>query len=569
MIKNIIKWDIKRIFSSKKFTAAFILQFFMIVLIVPLFSIYLETLQSGKFFSTTPGMKEFIPIGMNRENELSKIIESYDQFELTILQAEGGMELLRKGVIAAYVFTESDFDEKRLKMESIKVQIYYNDSDKSYVAKSYLDSILDGFSDGLRGARVREYGLKSIPIEKKERSEFSQETKTPENKEEIPKETTAPENTAGPRETSPPEKEEMINIKKLKFSLNREYIVLLIMLLPLFMSGGLLTDSIVSEKEKKTGEMLLVLPTKRRNVALGKMLAIFMITSIQIVLWIFILYGIGKVDSLWTIFPLILAAFLVITVSLLISVYSQNYKESALLITVVYVIMFAFMFGTSILYVSRLRTLSLLSPLSMVIGLEEGTLTVGETLYGVLPALSVSLLSLALSLYLFNKDSFYFGPRPGILELIPDIFSKIGKNNFASFVLGFFSVFGAFVLELLAGFFLYYFFSLEMASIIFLGLIVFIEEYLKYLAMLSNEGKFAGVFTGLGFGVCESLLSGVVVFTMVLSPNVIFLRIIPIFVHMGASGVLGYFRYNKKTKTGFVIALVIHLIYNTAILVLA
>ncbi|RLF94787.1 hypothetical protein DRN45_02595, partial [Thermococci archaeon] len=94
MMKKIIKWELKRIFSSKKFTAAFILQFFLIVLIIPLFTIYLETLQSGKFFSTAPGMNEFIPIGINRRCKLSEIIEEYDQFSLTILEKNDGMKML-------------------------------------------------------------------------------------------------------------------------------------------------------------------------------------------------------------------------------------------------------------------------------------------------------------------------------------------------------------------------------------------------------------------------------------------------------------------------------------------
>ncbi|MCK4310752.1 MAG: ABC transporter permease, partial [Methanomicrobia archaeon] len=252
MIKKIIKWDLKRIFSSKKFTAAFILQFFLIILIVPLFTIYLETLQSGKFFSTTPGMKEFIPIGMSKRCELFEIMKEYDQFNLKILEKEKGMEMLQKGTIVAYILVDDDFDQKMLKMESINLLIYYNNSDKSYVAKSYLDSIVDGFSDGLRKARIREYDIYSIPIEKKDRKDFFAE---PEPAEE--KEVREEKKEAVPKETTTSVEDEMIDIKRLKFSLSSEYIILLIMLLPLFMSGGLLTDSVVSEKEKKTGEMLL------------------------------------------------------------------------------------------------------------------------------------------------------------------------------------------------------------------------------------------------------------------------------------------------------------------------
>jgi ABC-type Na+ efflux pump permease subunit len=564
MIRKIIKWDLKRIFSSKKFTAAFILQFFLIVLLVPIFTAYLETLQTGRFFSTTPGMKEFVPMGISEPCELSTILEEYDQFDLVIADEEAGMEMLQKGTIVAYILVDQRFDEKISTMENISVSVYYDSSDKSYVAKSYLDSIIRGFSDGVRKVRLREHEIDPITVEKKERREFrSDNTPNTEIEEEDTEEETETDST------EPPSRERVIDIQRLEFSLSSEYIILLIMLLPLFMSGGLLTDSVVSEKEKKTGEMLLVLPTHRRNIILGKMLAIFLTTVVEILLWIFILYGFGKLSSLYTIFPLALAAFLVINLSLLISVYSQSYKESALLVTVVYVIIFAAMFGTSILYVSEFKSLSLLSPLSMVIGLERGTLTGIDALYSIVPALSLSLIILALSLHLFRKDSFYFGPRPGILTLIPDIFSIVGKGTIASLVLGTLTVFGAMIVEILVGAIAYYFGGLTVGLVIFFIAVPIIEEYLKYLAMLPNNSKFSGVYVGLGFGICEAILPTIWLLSEMYSPGIILLRIVSIFIHVGSSGILGYYRYMKKTRRGIVIAIAVHLAYNTLMVVMA
>ncbi len=573
MIGKIIKWDLKRIFSSKKFTVAFILQFLLIVLIVPLFSLYLETLQSGKFFSTAPGMREFIPIGISQDCQLLENIEEHDQFDTIIVERERGMEMLHQGKIVAYIFVDPQFDEKLLVLETIDVRVYYGNTEKSYVANSYLDSIIDGFSDGLRTARVREHNIESVTVERRPREDFALERKDrgekEENREEEEKGGQGEQGGEGrsTEEETSNENDEMITIRELKFSLNREYIILLIMFLPLFMSGGLLTDSVVSEKEKKTGEMLLVLPTKRRNIILGKMLAVFLVTVTQIVLWILVFFAMGKIGSLYTIFPLILAAFFVISLSLLISVYSQNYKESALLVTVSYVIIFAFMFGASILYISQLKSVSLLSPLSMVIGLEEGSLTIMDTLYSTLPVLSLSFLCLALSAYLFKKDSFYFGPRPGILDLIPDVLSKIGRGNVASLALGLLSLFGAMAVEVILGFFLYFFFSIEMAVVILFIAAVGIEEYLKYLAMSPNRSKFSGAFVGAGFGLAEAFISGVTLFTMLMPGEMILLRILPLFVHTASSGTLGYFRNKGRTKEGFIMAFIIHLVYNTAVVV--
>ena len=81
-------------------------------------------------------------------------------------------------------------------------------------------------------------------------------------------------------------------IKKTRKSFEDErggYIVLLVLLLPIFLSGGMLIDLLISEKEKKTGEALLALPIKREKIFYSKFLSIMIIIVFQLLfgLWLF------------------------------------------------------------------------------------------------------------------------------------------------------------------------------------------------------------------------------------------------------------------------------------------
>ena len=199
------------------------------------------------------------------------------------------------------------------------------------------------------------------------------------------------------------------------------YSTLLVLLLAIFLASGILVDLIVSEKEKRTGEILLSLPITSWRVILSKVFAVVIVLSTQIVLWILTLYGLGRVSNVLSIIPLILTSFLIISLTCFISVYAKNYKEAGFAITVSYVLLFAFLMSASAFYVFS-EGFSFLSPLSLVIMIEKGQFTMQSMLYGILPVFLVSCGFIVVSIIMYGRDEFYFGPRPSFLDLIAAIF---------------------------------------------------------------------------------------------------------------------------------------------------
>ncbi|MCC7572000.1 MAG: ABC transporter permease [Candidatus Methanofastidiosum sp.] len=120
----------------------------------------------------------------------------------------------------------------------------------------------------------------------------------------------------------------------------------LILLLPIFLSMNILSDSIVGEKERKTFEILLASPLKRIEIILGKILPTFAISIVQIIIWTIVLSARGI--SIFNI-PLVLIflsiiMLLLFSISIVFSNISSNITESNLFLTLFMMIVTLIMF---------------------------------------------------------------------------------------------------------------------------------------------------------------------------------------------------------------------------------
>jgi ABC-2 type transport system permease protein len=81
--------------------------------------------------------------------------------------------------------------------------------------------------------------------------------------------------------------------QSLQIQLLTNAMLAILLFLPLFFFGNLIIDSVVGEKEKKTGEILMAMPISPSQIILGKILAVEAIIALQIVLWMIILITMG------------------------------------------------------------------------------------------------------------------------------------------------------------------------------------------------------------------------------------------------------------------------------------
>ncbi|KYC53982.1 MAG: ABC-2 family transporter protein [Candidatus Methanofastidiosum methylothiophilum] len=120
----------------------------------------------------------------------------------------------------------------------------------------------------------------------------------------------------------------------------------LILLLPIFLSMNILSDSIVGEKERKTFEILLAAPLKRIEIIIGKILPTFAISIVQIIVWTVVLsvrgISIFNVPLLLLFLSIIMVALF--SISIIFSNISSNITESNLFLTLFMMIVTLLMF---------------------------------------------------------------------------------------------------------------------------------------------------------------------------------------------------------------------------------
>ncbi len=584
MIEKMIKWELRRLFKNKKFKIAFILQLLVILLIIPLFGSYVRALEEGGFFNLSIGGKGYLPIGIySEENSLTDIISENKRIEILWLDEKKGFELLESGRISAFLEIERNFEDNLRSYKSSTVKIYINsENPKSIPAYSELNSIILGFRDGAIEARISNLSIVKPEVELVYRSPFANnEIPDNENPHDIIQEQVQVNTTN--ILNNPSNFEEQIKKTRKSFEDERGgYIVLLVLLLPIFLSGGMLIDLLISEKEKKTGEALLALPIKREKIFYSKFLSIMIIIVFQLLFWIVALYYFGRVTNPLIILPLTITTILLLSITGLIGVYSKNYKDSALIVTVTFIVLFFFLFGTTTLYLVGLKEVAAISPLSLVIAIENGTYSAKEMIFSILPSLSFSLILMFASTALYRKDEFYFGPRPSITQLIFNLAGKLQIKSrsygpyFIALIFGFFAVLVSIILEIFFGIITIYFTE---SIFVILALWAIIEELSKSIGIFSashyyrlkwHEGLMAGMASGLGFAIFENIMfTG---FALNIFPDyAIRILIMRTFlsggVHIVSTGIIGIGIAEKKyIALTFIVGIILHFGYNVMML---
>lgn len=366
-ISEITLWELKQIFIGKKFTYAFIIQFFVILAVIPLFDVYGEILENPSDL-ILPTSKGYLPVAIS-DSPLDSTLRQHPVFRLYAVSESEGQALLHSHVVCCFIQGNTiTFDP---------------DNPKARVAEYHLQKILQTEPDIPVTFNLNEKAV--VPLQRIRARELALR--------EI-------------RRTA-----ELMQSRQMNFS------TLLILLLAIFLAAGILVDLIVSEREKNTGEILMSLPVAPWKVLVSKVGAVVVVLGLQIILWVTMLYALGRVSHLGSMVPLFLAAFLIISLTCLASVYSKSYKEAGFAITVGYVLLFAFLMSASAFYTVSER-FSFLSPLSLVLIIEEGGFSQVSLLFAGLPTFLVSCLFIYVSVKMYERDEFYFGPRPSILRIV-------------------------------------------------------------------------------------------------------------------------------------------------------
>lgn len=557
----VFKRDLEEIVLNKKYMVGFFFQLILLLTIVPSFG---SVLEEGSLALPTPTLKEFLPIGIVDTSGSSTILNedlAKDQrFEIIHYPDVPYMDLQR-GRITAIVVVDTDYDEASYGPLPITI-ITSGSNFKREATLEALDTAISTTSSRIGSQRVQTVGA-----DLSEPFIINREFLRP-----------VVIQAGGSRFSS--------------FFLG--YLIPLILFFPIFMSGGLVVDSMVGEKEAKTLESLLTSPIPRSTIVVGKFLAVWVFLSSQVLLWI---WGLGMVGvPISNIIPtfLLLAAInaVVIAMAFLLALYSPGMKGANISLMLMYVVVFTGLVTSLSIEFFNPRPFFEMVPFNAISRLATGE-GVGLTTY-LLQVLGLSwsaALMLWMATLLIKRDDITFGPRPDLFTLFSDLvdstLSHIGKRPvLGCIIISMASSLAVLPLVLLAEITigLFYFFFLGMNQATFIIMVVtfaLVEEGAKPLGLYTikerhpqwvdtpRSGFLYGAAAGLGFFLLENTIF--IIITLMTVPSLVF-RILTLragttmVIHMVSSGIVGIGISRKKTLIFILLAWVIHTIFNLGVI---
>jgi ABC-2 type transport system permease protein len=230
--------------------------------------------------------------------------------------------------------------------------------------------------------------------------------------------------SAVPQNTTTPTVNQESTGESLPLQIITKVMLVILLFLPLLLFGNMIIDTIVGEKERKTGEILIAMPMSQAQIIIGKSMAVVLTISLQVAMWLIILLIAGfHIDNPVLVFIFIfLTSIPIIGITSVVAAYSKNFKEAGIGLSIAYMGIVGFLIVPVLIYLSRKSFIANISPMTIVMRLFSGE-SISLVDYGISLAtiLIVSLISYWIAIKLFERDDIIFGPRPGILRLVYDL----------------------------------------------------------------------------------------------------------------------------------------------------
>ena len=382
---SITKWEFKNTLKSKKFMMIFFLQLSVLFLKINIFNSFVTNIESDNGISITPSLNGFASMDvLDQSGLISKSINPI--INVVPLSYNSSLNNIAEGKTTGFLYVPGNVDQKIRLGQTIDMTVYLDSSDpKSSVVRDEVNStaqiISQSYSNTLSASAV-------------------------------------PQNT-----TTPTVNQESTG-ESLPLQIITKVMLVILLFLPLLLFGNMIIDTIVGEKERKTGEILIAMPMSQAQIIIGKSMAVVLTISLQVAMWLIILLIAGfHIDNPVLVFIFIfLTSIPIIGITSVVAAYSKNFKEAGIGLSIAYMGIVGFLIVPVLIYLSRKSFIANISPMTIVMRLFSGE-SISLVDYGISLAtiLIVSLISYWIAIKLFERDYIIFGPRPGILRLIYDL----------------------------------------------------------------------------------------------------------------------------------------------------
>jgi ABC-2 type transport system permease protein len=383
---TITKWEFKNTLKSKKFMMIFFLQLSVLFLMIIIFNSFVTNIESDKGVSITPSLNGFASMDVLDQSGLILKYVNPEIINVIPSSYNGSLDNLANGKTTGFLYVPGNADQKIESGQTIDMTIFLDSSDpKNSVVRDEVNStaqiISQSYSKTLSNSVV------------------SQNTTTP----------TVNQETTG---------------ESLPLQIIKKVMLVILLFLPLLLFGNMIIDTIVGEKERKTGEILIAMPMSRAQVIMGKSMAVVLTISLQVAMWLIILLiaGFHIANPLLVFIFIFLTSIPIIGITSVVAAYSKNYKEAGIGLSIAYMGIVGFLIIPVLLYISRKSLIANISPMTMVMRLFSGeSIPITDYVITLTSILVVSIITYWITIRLFERDDIMFGPRPGIFRLIYDL----------------------------------------------------------------------------------------------------------------------------------------------------
>ncbi len=383
---TITKWEFKGTLKSKKFMTIFFLQLSVLFLMIVIFNSFVTNIESESGISITPSLNGFASMDVQDQSGLISKYVNPDIIRVIPSNYSNALNNTANGKSTGFLYVPGNADQEIQNGQTINMIVYLDASDpKSSVVSGEVNSTAKTISQSYSSTLVT---------------------------------------AATPQNTSSPSINQQSTGESLPLQIIKKVMLVILLFLPLLLFGNIIIDSIVGEKERKTGEILIAMPISHAQIIIGKSMAVALTISLQVVMWLIILLlaGFHINNSLLVLIFIILTSIPIIGITTVVAAYSKNYKEAGIGLSIAYIIIVGLLIVPVLVYISRKSFISNISPMTIVMRLFSGeTIPLGDYVLTLLSIVIVSIISYWIAIRLFERDDIMFGPRPSILRLVFDL----------------------------------------------------------------------------------------------------------------------------------------------------
>ncbi|MGB8217780.1 MAG: ABC transporter permease [Candidatus Methanoperedens sp.] len=345
-----------------------------------------------------------------------------------------------------------------------------------------------------------------------------------------------------------------------------------IFIFPIYFIAQFFSSSIMEERVKRKGELLLVSPLSSSEIVLGKLLPYLLITLVMVAGMTFKLGG-----SPWIILILLPVSLMFLSTAFFGAIIARSFKELSFVLIFLSVFLSGYIFFPAMF--ANIHAISIISPITLVVKmLENEPVSISEYLFSTTPFYLVSTLVFMFGIFIYREEDL-FTQKSIKGKLLDSLREFIARVPSPLFFLSIALLPLAFSIQLML-IVLMFNVPLRIGILVFIICAALIEEVVKSVGIYTvfskkiadistaNALKF-GILSGAGFFVGEKVLLLVVVASIAGSVfgsvMGIGLLIFPLLLHISSTTVSSLsMRYlgTKNYLPSVVLASVIHASYN-------